>query len=289
MRRIMVIGCNSLELTGDGIQVRWTGVAALIAWRDVTAAALAGKDRQMMQMAEAISAQMGRAGPELESAGVFGELIQKTLELRETHEALLIVHAAGIIHALIEQDGPERDALLAGLRTNLADRWLGEDFTSQELEKRFGRQGSGCSLRAVGCAAVLIGGLLLIMFGWILVTTIPGATIAALLEALFAGDWKSALIAGTVLLVALLVYWVVANSPCQNAVRGGWIAFDRIDWGGEGCGDVLVKTSENGWQSCSKPIKRQECAEPPKRASVSGPPALWACRLRRLIAGSAPD
>jgi len=220
MTRILVIGCNALELSAQGIRVYRNRGVMPIAWREVTAAALAGKDRQVMRCAEANAAQRG--WPAMESAGMLGDLLQEQLEVRRTHDALLIVHRDGIVQALIEKSAPRRDALLAGLRMNLGARWLGEDFTSQELEKRFGPRGSGCSLRPLGCAVALIGAFILVMVGSLLATAVPGATAAALVEALLARDWKAALLAGTILVLLLLGYWVVKTAAryVASIIRG---------------------------------------------------------------------
>ncbi len=58
----------------------------------------------------------------------------------------------------------------------------------------------------------LIGGILFVLFGWMVVTAVPLASAEALGEALMAGDWKAALIACTVLAVTLVFVWFARSA-----------------------------------------------------------------------------
>jgi hypothetical protein len=135
-----VIGCNSVELSADGIRISQESGAVSIAWPDVKVASLASEEPsqglEFMRMAAAGQFWRLRAQPDLASS--FGEMARWARESPAAlwrqgaegplkYDVLLIAHSRGIVQVFIEPGGPERDQLLAGLRTRLGSLWLSEE------------------------------------------------------------------------------------------------------------------------------------------------------------------
>jgi hypothetical protein len=305
-------GCSSVSLEADGIELRTKSGVVRIPWRDVKAAALAGRDRQEMPdpaviagqmkqlqsldegtssdwaglmksmqlnpprdddpatMAERMrqyQSQMGQTAgtsssdgtwkyktvdlnatfdpqampdPALMAEGMkrwqsqmksvgrsldWAEMF-KSLELAANHDPLWIVRRNEIYCVLIESSGPERDALLTGLRARLRGRWLGENFTREQLEKRFCRWGFKRTFRVVRTLVLLFSAVILLVVVWTMVVYgLPIATqglFTLLYEELLAGEWNTALIVGILLAGFLLLGWVVKRRISRSRYRQFW-------------------------------------------------------------------
>jgi len=64
------IGCSSITLTPDGIQVQTKSGFVRIPWRDVKAVALAGKDHRAMPGPAVIAEQTKQMQSRMKSAGI---------------------------------------------------------------------------------------------------------------------------------------------------------------------------------------------------------------------------
>jgi hypothetical protein len=266
------IGCSSTNLTPDGIQVQTKSGIVRIPWRDVKAAALAGRDRQEMPPPALIAEQVRQMQSQIESAdtpfdwtriiksmelgathdpqempspAVMAEQTKqmlsrmksagisfdwtgmlKQMELSATHDPLWIVRRDEIICVLIESSGSERDALLMGMRTRLGARWLGEEFTGEQLEKRFCRWGFKRTFRVGRTLVLLFSAVILIVIVWTLVVYgLPIATqelFGAFFAELLAGEWQAALILGILLAGFLLLSLGVKKVISRSRYRRFW-------------------------------------------------------------------
>jgi hypothetical protein len=221
-------GCKSVSLTADGIQVQNNSGVKRIAWRDVKAAALAGRDRKEMPDRATIAAAMEQWQSVPEAARVsFGWPDQmQAFDLCATHDPLWIVLRDQIICVLLEASGPEREALLTGLRTRLRGRWLGEDFNQEQLEKRFCRWGFKRTFRTVRTLVLLLSAVMLMVMVWTLVVyVLPIATaelFTTFFAALFTGEWKLASIVGILAAAGALLTWCVKKVISRSRYRGLW-------------------------------------------------------------------
>jgi hypothetical protein len=221
----IVVGCDSVRLAADGIQIIAKTRVTRIPWRDVTAAALEGRDPREMQMPSNMGEQIMQLRPQWESAGISAEIMDgfKLMGLHATHDALWIKRRDEVVHVLIERRGPARVALLMRLRTALGKRWLGEDLTHEQLEKRFCPMGFRRRLRAVRFVVKLFAALVPFIVVWTLVAYGLPAAASALFEgsiqSLLDGEWKLAVIMG-VALVGCVLLIVRAKKALRR--RGLW-------------------------------------------------------------------
>jgi hypothetical protein len=225
-----VIGCNSVELLADGIQISHESGIVSIAWPDVKVATLAVEDptQGLVFLRMAGADQFGWPPLQPDWANAYREMARQARKSPEAlwyqgpegplkYDVLLIAHRGGLIQIFIEPGGRERDQLLTGLRTRLGPLWLGEDITSrlqplasdpkQESGKRVEEKKSGSLPRTLGYLAVLAGGLFCgPLFAF--VRDIPRAAIRSLGGTLSAGGWKPALLLGAALAISSFLYWV---------------------------------------------------------------------------------
>jgi hypothetical protein len=139
LRDRMVIGCKALELREGCVRLHALDGSANISWSEITAAALAMKDRDIVPVSFPVRAPYSLPGPLAQLAEEGRErLIEDVRVLRESHDILWIICGTSQVRALIERTGDERESLLAALQQRLGDRWLGDQFSSADLVKRFG-------------------------------------------------------------------------------------------------------------------------------------------------------
>jgi len=220
-----VIGCNSVELLADGIQIAHESVIVSIAWPDVKVATLAVEDpaQGLVFLRMAGADQFGWPPLQPDWAYAYREMARQARKSPEAlwyqgpegplkYDVLLIAHRGGLIQIFIEPGGRERDQLLTGLRTRLGALWLGEEIASrpqplarQESEERVEEKQSGSLLRTLGYLAVLAGGL---FYGPLFIFGFRDMAIRSMGGTLSAVGWKPALILGAALAISSILYWV---------------------------------------------------------------------------------
>jgi len=113
-----------------------------------------------------------------------------------------------------------------GLRTRLGARWLGEEFTQEQLEERFCRWGLKRTFGVVRTLVLLFSALILFLIVWTLVVYgLPIATqelFGAFFAELLAGEWQAALILGILLAGFLLLSLGVKKVTSRSRYRRFW-------------------------------------------------------------------
>lgn len=134
------VGSDAVDAREDYLRVRTPGGpgAIKIPWAKITAAALATKDRELPSRRPLAPHLSGPFAQDREQA--IAMMHENVQTMRQTIDVLWIIHSQGQVRVMLERTGPEREALLATLRERLGDRWLGEQFTSVEIARRFGYQ-----------------------------------------------------------------------------------------------------------------------------------------------------
>jgi hypothetical protein len=229
MDSFYVIGCNSLQLSADGIKVfRESGVMT-IAWSDVKLASIGGVNdhsQRMQLMTMVMGGQLGSVLDMMRTASQSQETIFHggPGTTPQKYDVLWIAHRGGAVLVYIEPGGAERDQLLTGLRTRLGPLWLGEgagsgmarhgalDYVVAAPAGRVNERKSGCALRILGWVAAAVCVLFfgsLFFFGSL---NILRAANRGLVDFFSAGGWKPAIFLGALCSLVALIYWVRKNS-----------------------------------------------------------------------------